>query len=330
MRTGEYKHIKDAWLKIDQAIEKFDRINLSEIEKKNWNHFIITFNRWKLAHNKILVMHHLKDSIMILSQTNHNLRIHNNLKDINKKILETTQQQRPLFYAAEGDLDKLGILNSNYLEEIANQSKKLSNQRLNILLIFLVSLILCAVFIALVISNHLSNSIINVSDIAKELAKGNLNVDTKSDNKDEIGVLMRSFQEMKESFERTITSIEMMTKEQKLGDLEARCDPAGLPGIYSNLVNNVNESFDIIILPVIESIGLMNEYAQGNFNKQMRTLPGKQVIFTESLNNIRSSVLSLIKDSNMLATAAIEGQLSARADATKHQGDFRKIVEGVQ
>ena len=32
---------------------------------------------------------------------------------------------------------------------------------------------------------------------------------------------------------------------------------------------------------------------------------------------------------NMLSKAAIEGKLATRADATKHQGDFRKIVAGV-
>lgn len=31
----------------------------------------------------------------------------------------------------------------------------------------------------------------------------------------------------------------------------------------------------------------------------------------------------------MLAKAAIEGRLGTRADTSKHQGDFRKIVEGV-
>ena len=31
----------------------------------------------------------------------------------------------------------------------------------------------------------------------------------------------------------------------------------------------------------------------------------------------------------MLSKAAVEGQLATRADATRHQGDFRKIVEGV-
>ena len=31
----------------------------------------------------------------------------------------------------------------------------------------------------------------------------------------------------------------------------------------------------------------------------------------------------------MLSRAAVEGKLATRADASKHQGDFRKIVQGV-
>jgi len=31
----------------------------------------------------------------------------------------------------------------------------------------------------------------------------------------------------------------------------------------------------------------------------------------------------------MLSKAAVEGKLATRADASKHQGDFRKIVQGV-
>ncbi len=37
----------------------------------------------------------------------------------------------------------------------------------------------------------------------------------------------------------------------------------------------------------------------------------------------------LVADANMLAVAAGEGKLATRADASRHQGDFRKIVDGV-
>jgi len=33
-------------------------------------------------------------------------------------------------------------------------------------------------------------------------------------------------------------------------------------------------------------------------------------------------------ESCMLAKAAVDGKLATRADASKHQGDYRKIVDG--
>ena len=42
-----------------------------------------------------------------------------------------------------------------------------------------------------------------------------------------------------------------------------------------------------------------------------------------------TSIKSLIADAGMLSDAAIAGNLVIRADASRHQGDFRKIVVGV-
>ena len=38
---------------------------------------------------------------------------------------------------------------------------------------------------------------------------------------------------------------------------------------------------------------------------------------------------ALITDAGGLVTAAVDGRLATRADAARHQGDFRKIVDGV-
>ncbi|MDN5308091.1 MAG: methyl-accepting chemotaxis protein [Eubacteriaceae bacterium] len=48
-----------------------------------------------------------------------------------------------------------------------------------------------------------------------------------------------------------------------------------------------------------------------------------------SLKDVKESIDLLITDSTMLANAGIEGQLESRADAAMHQGDFAKIVEGL-
>ncbi len=52
-------------------------------------------------------------------------------------------------------------------------------------------------------------------------------------------------------------------------------------------------------------------------------------ILSNNLNTLIEAVKALGVDANMLAVAAVEGKLSTRADASRHQGEFRKIVEGV-
>ncbi|HSW48890.1 MAG TPA: methyl-accepting chemotaxis protein, partial [Bryobacteraceae bacterium] len=54
--------------------------------------------------------------------------------------------------------------------------------------------------------------------------------------------------------------------------------------------------------------------------------------FNEIKNNLNQAieaVNALVADANMLSKAAVDGKLATRADAAKHQGDFRKIVQGV-
>ena len=49
-----------------------------------------------------------------------------------------------------------------------------------------------------------------------------------------------------------------------------------------------------------------------------------------SLTQACNAINALVADAVMLAKAGVEGKLATRADATKHQGDFRKIVRGRQ
>ena len=48
-----------------------------------------------------------------------------------------------------------------------------------------------------------------------------------------------------------------------------------------------------------------------------------------AMKKMVESIQALIKDANLLSDAAIAGKLATRADASRHQGDFQKIVVGV-
>ena len=47
------------------------------------------------------------------------------------------------------------------------------------------------------------------------------------------------------------------------------------------------------------------------------------------LGQVASSIKALITDADKLSKAAIHGSLDTRVDASRHKGDYRKIVEGI-
>ena len=53
------------------------------------------------------------------------------------------------------------------------------------------------------------------------------------------------------------------------------------------------------------------------------------VKINESLSKVKDAVGAMITDAEMLVNAAVDGKLATRADANKHQGDFRKVVAGI-
>ena len=48
-----------------------------------------------------------------------------------------------------------------------------------------------------------------------------------------------------------------------------------------------------------------------------------------AMNQMVGNIQALVADSGLLSKAAVEGKLATRADASRHQGDYRKIVQGV-
>jgi len=43
----------------------------------------------------------------------------------------------------------------------------------------------------------------------------------------------------------------------------------------------------------------------------------------------KQALNAMLADAAMLSQAAVEGKLATRAEASKHQGDYRKVIEGV-
>ena len=85
-----------------------------------------------------------------------------------------------------------------------------------------------------------------------------------------------------------------------------------------------------IAKPLSLITGLARKFAQGDVNQKIEYHSGDEVgMLADSFRGIVDAVNALTTDAFMLSEAAIQGKLATRADASKHQGDFHKIVDGI-
>ncbi|BDU73381.1 HAMP domain-containing methyl-accepting chemotaxis protein [Mesoterricola silvestris] len=75
-------------------------------------------------------------------------------------------------------------------------------------------------------------------------------------------------------------------------------------------------------------VGGLGEIAKGDLNREWTPTDAQDEI-NPALRTVRANLLALVEDAAMLNKAAMDGKLATRADATRHQGDFRRVVQGV-
>jgi len=122
----------------------------------------------------------------------------------------------------------------------------------------------------------------------------------------------------------------MLEKAAVEGKLATRADATKHQGDYKKIVVGVNNCLDSVIGPLNVAADYVDKISRGAIPAKI-TDPynGDFNVIKNNLNNCIDNINALVADANLLAKAAVEGKLKTRADATKHQGDYRKIVEGV-
>ena len=159
-----------------------------------------------------------------------------------------------------------------------------------------------------------------------------------------------------------------LTQASHEGQLSERGKADQFQGAYAGIVKGVNDMLDAILLPIGEGNRVLQLIRGGNLREKVEIackgdhekmknaingvhawLTGLVAYVTKIANGDMTAVMEkasnedqihewlvllnnningLVDDVNTLAQASVNGRLGIRADATKHRGEFRKIVEG--
>ncbi len=212
---------------------------------------------------------------------------------------------------------------------------------------------------------HVIHTVKNVSQ--GEL--GELEEYKKIGRRSEGDELIPSLIEMMKNLQALTDDINAQANAAAEGKLDTRADAGKHRGEYRRIVEGFNGTLDAILLPIQEEIHVLRQIrgcnlrdrvevaCKGDHEKLKGAVNGvhdwltELIAFVTKIANgdmtasmaraseqdqihewlvlLKTNIGNLIDDTDELAKAAGEGKLGTRADAGKHKGDYRKIVEGI-
>jgi methyl-accepting chemotaxis protein len=114
------------------------------------------------------------------------------------------------------------------------------------------------------------------------------------------------------------------------GRLDHRLDPGAYQGSDARVMAGINQVLDALVAPLKVSASYVARIAKGDIPEKITAeYRGDFDLLKRNLNVCIDAVNALVSDANALSSAAVAGRLDVRADASRHEGDFRAIVQGV-
>lgn len=126
-----------------------------------------------------------------------------------------------------------------------------------------------------------------------------------------------------------VDSVNWVNAEHEKGNIDMTLRADMFKGQFSLLATSINNIVAGHIELTQKAMACVQAFGDGNFDAPLEQFPGQKAEINKTIEKVRSNLKALNADAQMLAEAAREGRVTVRANAEKHPGDYRKIVEGM-
>jgi methyl-accepting chemotaxis protein len=125
------------------------------------------------------------------------------------------------------------------------------------------------------------------------------------------------------SVAKPVEQVTQAAEKLAVGDVDVSMNAAG-----KDEISQLARSMSALVENIRANAAAADRIAAGDLSVEVKAVSDKDVL-AKSMASVVETLRALVADADRLAVAAVEGRLDTRADASKHQGDYRRIVEGV-
>jgi methyl-accepting chemotaxis protein len=210
----------------------------------------------------------------------------------------------------------------------ADAASSATSVRITTLVLGVGVLLFCAVTFFFV-ARSVRLPLLQLADSAKRLAQGDLGFQVEITSQDEGGRALAALDDMKSTLNALIDEMTHMSTEHDRGDIDVVIDTGRFAGSYQAVAQGINDMVNGHITVKKKAIAVVKSFGEGDFDAPLEQFPGKKAFINENIEQVRANLRALIADTSMLSRSALEGRLDVRADASRHHGGFRDIVDGI-
>jgi methyl-accepting chemotaxis protein len=223
-------------------------------------------------------------------------------------------------------IDKVVELTTQRNQQDEAHAKSLLNfYNVGLASIFFISITL-ATWVALSISRGILASLKSAQKIANAISVGNLNSEITTTQHDEIGDLLRSMSKMQNAINMFVDAQGFMAKKHAEGAVREKLDISKFSGTYAQMAHEINELVHSRIAINERILDVIKEYAKGNFSIDMDILPGETFAITQTVNSIKTALLTINNEIETLAKAGAVGDFSLRANDQNFEYVFHSML----
>jgi methyl-accepting chemotaxis protein len=248
------------------------------------------------------------------------------------KISSTVAQLQSIYLQHRKAVDELVEINDKAFSSFEGEVPGMVTSAQIQTFIFAFITVLLILSVVVYISRHLRAQLgvdpIELSTLTQNFAEGNLNqkITIATDDKSSVAYSISTLQK---TLDDLVKSLGYVSQQHDEGDIDCTVDESRFKGGYADMAAGINKMVAGHIALNKEAIEVVKAFGEGNLDAHLKQFPGKKAFVNEAIEQVRSNIKRLVSDADELAHAAVEGRLTVRADASKHQGDFRMIVEGL-
>jgi methyl-accepting chemotaxis protein len=163
----------------------------------------------------------------------------------------------------------------------------------------------------------------------ERISRGDIPAKITDEYQGDFDAIKKSLNRCIDTIKGFIESIQYVTREQAKGDIDASIWTEHFRGDFKVMADSVNDLMDGQLQLTRKAMDCFKAFGEGHMDAEIEPFPGKKAFINTTIEQVRANIKALIADTQLLSQAALEGRLQTRADASQHQGDFRRIVEGV-